>query len=331
MDISFPMTCLGILSDAKGILNLTPITISSMRNNEMLVRVHAVGVNHADLEQAKGDYLPPVGAPQALGLECSGDVVAKGDAVKSFEMGDRVMSLVTGGAYAEYAIVQQETTLPVPKNISFIEAAAIPESYHTVWYNVFNKGRLKSGETFLVHGGASGVGSSAIQITKIMGATVITTVGSDEKINACYQLGSDCVINYKKQNFDDVVNEFTKMQGVDVILDWIGAAYFEKHLKLLRKNGRLLSINSQSGDETKMSFDLLLGKCLTIMGSLLRPLSLLDKSKVTRDIAKFLLPKLETGIIKPLIYQILPLQKAQEALRIMEKSEHIGKVVLTIE
>lgn len=333
MTIAFPVTCKGVLprQHANEALSLSTVTIPKIEDNEILLRVQAIGVNYADVLQAKGAYPPPRGAPQTLGLECSGIVVAKGSAVKNFELGDRVMSLVSGGAYAEYAVVQHETTLPIPKTLSFIEAAAIPEAYHTVWYNVFYKGQLKSGEIFLVHGGTSGVGSAAIQITKAMGAIVITTVGSDNKIPACFKLGADCVINHKKQDFAAVANEFTNKRGIDIILDWVGASYLEKHLKLLRNNGRLLCINSISGDEATLSFNRLHNKCLTITGSLLRPLPLAEKSKITQDIAKLLLPKLENGEIKPLIYQTLPLHMAEEAHRIMEDSKHIGKIILTVE
>jgi NADPH:quinone reductase len=332
MKISFPLTCLGILPYKKTgeKLHLTSITIPNIKHNELLIRVHTVGVNYADIKQAKGAYPPPLGASEILGLECAGVVVAKGDSVKTFDINQRVMSLVAGGAYAEYAIVQQETTLPIPDTLSFIEAAAIPEAYHTIWYNVFIKGGLKAGEIFLVHGGASGVGSAAIQITKTMGATVIATVGSDDKLDACYKLGTDCVINYKKQNFDEIINEFTKSQGVDVILDWVGSAYFEKHMRLLRRNGHLLLINSLSGDEATIKLNLLIGKCLTVMGSLLRPLSLSEKGKITDDIKKFLLPKLEAGLIKPLISQTFPLQEAEDAHRMVEESKHIGKIILTL-
>jgi NADPH2:quinone reductase len=329
--MKYPITCQGVLPDKQnqGKIGLEKISIDKPKAHELLIKVHAVGVNRADLDQAKGAYPPPADASPVLGLELSGTVVDIGDAVTRFNVGDKVMSLVAGGAYAEFAIAPEETTLSIPENIDFVEAAAIPEAFFTVWYNVFEKGNFQAGELFLIHGGASGVGSAAIQIVKAMGGKVITTVSSNTKKSACSDLGADHVINYKTENFFTEVLRLTQDQGVDVILDWIGANYLVDHLKLLRKNGRLLCIDSQdiSGN---LDFDLLLGKCLTISGTLLRPLALTHKAEINEKIKKHLLPKVASSEIKPLIYRKIPLSQALDAHNLMSSNAHIGKIILTI-
>jgi NADPH2:quinone reductase len=331
MNLKYPLSCNGVIASKteKGLMAFQQVNIIKPKKKEMVVKVYAAGVNRADVEQAKGNYPPPAGAPETIGLELSGIVVDIGEDVTKFKTRDRVMSLVPGGAYAEYAIVQQETSMHIPIDMSFEQAAAIPESYYTIWYNVFSKGNLQAGEIFVVHGGASGVGSAAIQIAKAMGAKVIATVGTDEKIEACRKLGADYVINYKTQSFEKSIMGFTNNQGVDVILDWVGAQYLEAHLKLLRRNGRLICIDTHE-IKSALDFDLLLGNCLTIMGSLLRPVSLSQKEKFTQEIEKHLLPRLASGEIQPLVYCVLPISDALKAHQILEESKHIGKVVLSI-
>jgi putative PIG3 family NAD(P)H quinone oxidoreductase len=331
MNSKHPSSCNGVIASKteKGKMSFQQVSIFKPKKKEMLVQVYAAGVNRADVEQAKGSYPPPAGAPETIGLELSGIVVDTGEEVTKFKNNDRVMSLVPGGAYAEYAIVQEETSMQIPKGMSFEQAAAIPEAYYTIWYNVFSKGNLKTGEVFVVHGGASGVGSAAIQIAKVMGAKVIATVGSDEKIEACKKLGADYVINYKTQSFEKSILEYTNNEGVDVILDWVGAEYLDAHLKLLRRNGRLICIDTREL-KAALDFDLLLGNCLTITGSLLRPVPLSDKEKFTQAIEKYLLPKLASGEIQPLVYRVLPIEEAQQAHQILEESKHIGKVVLSM-
>lgn len=331
MSIQYPLSCVGVVPNRveKGKMIFKQVDIPKPENNEMLVQVYSAGVNRADIEQTKGNYPPPSGAPEIIGLELAGRVIDTGEGVTKFQKGDRIMSLVAGGAYAEYAIVQQETSLQIPETMSFDEAAAIPEAYYTIWYNVFNIGKLQPNEMFLVHGGASGVGSAAIQIAKAMGAKVITTVGASNKIEACKNLGADCVINYKEQPLEKCISEFTNNQGVDVILDWVGAKYLDAHIKLLKKNGRLLCIDSHEM-KAVLDFDLLLGNCLSISGSLLRPVPLLEKAKLTNEIEKNLMPLLVSQQIKPLIFNVIPLEDVQKAHQILEESTHIGKVVLSI-
>lgn len=309
-------------------LALKTVSLPPLAATQMLIKVYAAGVNRADYLQALGKYPLPPDASPVFGLECAGEVIEIGEQVTAFQKSDRVMSLVNGGAFATYAIVDEETSLPIPKNLSYVEAASIPESYHTVWYNVFMKGQLKKGEVFLVHGGVSGLGSAAIQIAKNIGATVITTVGTDEKVAVCKELLADCVINYKYEAFEKIILQFTDNQGVDVILDWIGASYFSKHIDLLKSHGRLLTIANMSGGEASLNFRELLNKSLTINGSLLRPLSIEKKAIITSAVKENLLIYLETGKIKPLIDNVFPLSSVNEALDRLKASQHHGKIIL---
>lgn len=311
---------------------LTPVKVPVPQPgpNEILVRVAGAGVNRPDVAQRQGLYPPPPGASPLPGLEIAGTVVVLGPGVKRFALGARVMGLVAGGGYAEYVVVNEDNALPVPNGLNIVEAAAIPETFFTVWSNVFQRGGLKSGETLLVHGGASGIGTTAIKIAHALGSKVIVTVGSDEKCAVCRELGADLAINYKTQDFVTEVNKFTKEKGVDVILDMVGGDYTERNLKIAAVEGRIVQIAFLQGHKVTVNLNLIMTKRLVLTGSTLRARDVAFKAKIAEELQEKVFPLIESGQIRPVIDDILPLNEAVKAHERMEKSDHIGKIVLKV-
>jgi len=297
---------------------------------EILVKVHAAGVNRPDVAQRSGSYPPPPGASDLPGLEISGEVVALGSDVKKHRLGDKVMSLVAGGGYAQYCIAQDAQAMTVPPALSMLEAGAIPETLMTVWHNVFERGALKEGETLLVHGGSSGIGTMAIQLAKAFGSKVIVTVGSKEKADACVKLGADRAINYKAEDFVAEVKAATADAGANVILDMVGGDYIERNYDAAAIEGRIVQIAFLGGPKATANFAKLMVKRLHHTGSTLRPRSTADKAAMVAAIEAKVMPLLREGRIKPLMDSSFPLEKAADAHRRMETSEHIGKIVLAV-
>lgn len=297
---------------------------------EVLVRVAAAGVNRPDVFQRKGLYPPPPGASDILGLEVSGEVVALGSGVSSLAEGDKICGLLAGGGYAEYAVIPELQCLPVPGQLSMIEAAALPETYFTVWSNVFDRGALKSGESILIHGGSSGIGTTAIQLAAAMGATVYATAGTDEKCRACEALGATLAVNYKEQDFVEVFREATAGRGVDLILDMVAGSYLERNVSLAAVDGRIVIIAFLGGTRADMDWRPVMVKRLTITGSTLRPRSVEEKGAIAAALKQHAWPLLESGRIRPVISKVFPLEKASRAHALMESSEHIGKIILEV-
>jgi putative PIG3 family NAD(P)H quinone oxidoreductase len=304
--------------------------VPSIGAEEVLIKVAAAGVNRPDVLQRTGNYTPPPGASDLPGLEVAGTIVAVGRSVKDWKSGDQVMALVAGGGYAEYCAAPAPQCLPAPKGFSMIEAGAVPETFFTVWTNVFDRGRLKSGETFLVHGGSSGIGTTAIQLAHLFGAKVITTVGGADKAEACRKLGADLVINYREQDFGEAVMKFTEKKGADLILDMVGGDYINRNLACLGADGRLVQIAFLQGSKAEINLASVMMKRQTITGSTLRPRTIAQKGEIAAALKQHVLPLFETGKAKPVIYKTLPLAEAAKAHRLMESSAHIGKIVLTV-
>jgi NADPH2:quinone reductase len=298
--------------------------------DEILVKVAAAGVNRPDVAQRSGSYPPPPGASDLPGLEISGEVVAVGSNAKKHKIGDKVMSLVAGGGYAQYCITQDAQAITVPSTLSIIEAGAVAETLMTVWHNVFERGGLKAGETLLIHGGSSGIGTMAIQLAKAFGAKVIVTVGSKEKADACVKLGADHAINYKTQDFVAEVKAATGGKGVEVILDMVGGDYVDRNYDAAAVDGRIVQIALLGGGKATINVGKLMVKRLNHTGSTLRPRSNADKAAMVAAIEAKVMPLLREGRIKPLMDSSFPLEKAADAHRRMETSEHIGKIVLVV-
>lgn len=298
--------------------------------DDVLIKVVAAGVNRPDIIQRLGLYPPPKGHSQLPGLEVSGTIAAKGTNVTNFEIGDEVMALVNGGGYAEYCLANTGSVLKKPTKLSWTEAAALPETFFTVWHNVFERCALRAGETFLVHGGTSGIGYTAIQLAKARGARAFTTAGSDEKCEACKSLGAEIAVNYKNEDFVEVLKTVTDGKGVDVILDIVGGDYIEKNLRLLGVDGRLVNIAFQKGSKATVDFMRMMLKRQTITGSTLRSRPDTFKAQVAASVERELLPLVDESKVKILIDSEYPLSQAAEAHKRMESSQHIGKIVLTI-
>jgi NADPH:quinone reductase len=311
---------------------LTPETqpVPTPAAGEVLVKVAAAGVNRPDVMQRMGLYPPPPGATDIPGLEIAGEVVACGSEVTRWKNGDHVMALVIGGGYAEYCLAHESHALPVPRNLSPIEAAAIPETFFTVWHNVFERGRLAAGETLLVHGGSSGIGTTAIQIAKAFGARVITTAGSPEKCAACVALGADVAVNYKTEDFVAATKQATGKRGADVILDMIGGDYINRNYEAAAVDGRIVQIAFQSSSRANVDFVRLMLKRLTHTGSTLRARAIADKGAIAAAVEAKVLPLIAAGTVKPVIDSTFSLTEAGSAHARMERSEHIGKIVLTL-
>jgi len=297
---------------------------------QILIEVVAAGVNRPDCIQRAGFYPPPKGASDIPGLEVSGRVAALGGTNSRYSVGDKVLALVTGGGYSEYTIAEEGCVLPVPTGLSMIEAAALPETFFTVWHNVFQRGGLVKGESFLVHGGSSGIGTTAIQLAKRFGANVITTAGSFDKCEACKKLGADVAINYREQDFVSVVKENTENSGVDLILDMVGGDYVERNYQAAAVDGRIVQIALLQGATNTVNHMQLMLKRLTHTGSTLRARSVEFKSIIAKELEHQVWPLIEQGKIKPVIDIVLPLEQAAAAHERMESSEHIGKIMLEV-
>ena len=310
------------------VLRLLELPIPTPGQGQVLVKVFAAGVNRPDILQRKGGYAPPAGAPLTLGLEIAGEVVALGEGCKRFKVGDQVCALVPGGGYAEYAVVAEDNGLPVPKGLTLIEAAALPETYFTVWTNVFQRGALKAGEIFLVHGGSSGIGTTAIQLAKQFGARVIATAGSAEKCAYCEKLGADLAINYKTTDF---VGELERRNmAPDLILDMVGGSYVARNIAAAAMNGRIVQIAFQESSTITANFAPLMMKRLTYTGSTLRPRSVAEKAVIARELEEKVWPLLAAGKCKPRIFKTFPLAEAAAAHTLMETNAHMGKIVLVV-
>ena len=301
------------------------------QHGEVLIKVAAAGVNRPDVMQRTGNYPPPPGASDIPGLEVSGEVVQVGHGVNSISLGDKVCALVAGGGYAEYCVAPASLSLPVPKNHSMAEAAGLPETFFTVWTNIFQRGGLQGGERILIHGGSSGIGTTAIQLAKAFGARVFVTAGSQEKCTACETLGAERAINYREENFAEIISEETKDQGVDVILDMVGGDYVKPNIASLAVEGRLVQIATLHGPKVP-DFNILpiMMKRLTVTGSTLRPRTVAQKAVIADELRAQVWPLLETGAVKVVMDHTFDLVDAAAAHSRMEGSEHIGKIVLTV-
>jgi NADPH2:quinone reductase len=298
--------------------------------HEVLVKVAAAGVNRPDVMQRKGLYPPPPGATDIPGLEIAGEVVALGPKVERWKPGDKVMALVIGGGYAQFCPVHESHALPIPDTLSLIEAAAVPETVFTVWHNVFERGALKAGETLLVHGGSSGIGTAAIQIAKAKGARVVVTAGTADKCHACLRLGADVAVNYKDEDFVAASKAATKGWGADVILDMVGGDYIERNYEAAAVEGRVVQIAFQGSPKATVDFRRIMLKRLTHTGSTLRARAIEDKGAIARAVEQHVLPLITAGRVKPVIDSSFALEQAALAHARMESSAHIGKIVLTL-
>ena len=297
---------------------------------EVLIEVVAAGVNRPDVLQRSGRYPPPADASPHLGLEVAGRIVALGQGVTEWKVGEAVCALTNGGGYAEYAVAPAGQVLPVPSGLTMLQAAALPETYFTVWANVVERGRLAKGETILVHGGSSGIGITAIQLAKAHGARVLCTVGSAEKAAACVEIGADAAIDYRRQDFVAETMRLTGNRGVDVVLDMVGGPYIEKNLRILALEGRLVQIAFLQPSRVEVDWLPLMVKRLTFTGSTLRPRPPAEKARLAQQLRTHLWPLLERGEALPRIYRTFPLEQAAEAHALMESSEHIGKIMLAV-
>ncbi|TCT37842.1 NAD(P)H-quinone oxidoreductase [Martelella mediterranea] len=299
---------------------------------EVLVKVHAAGVNRPDVAQRQGNYPPPPGASPVMGLEIAGVIAEKGADVSDFEVGDAVCGLANGGGYAEYCLLPAAQTLRQPEGMDAVGAAALPETFFTVWANLFQMAGLTEGETVLVHGGTSGIGTTAIQLARAFGAEVFATAGSAEKCAACERLGAMAAINYREQDFVEIVKEKTGGRGVDVILDMVGASYFQRNLSALARDGCLSIIAFLGGAKAEnVNLTPIMVKRLTVTGSTMRPRTEEEKRRIRDELAQQVWPRLEKGEIKPVVHKVLPFEEVVEAHKIMEEGHHIGKIILTFE
>jgi putative PIG3 family NAD(P)H quinone oxidoreductase len=299
-------------------------------DGEVLVRVAAAGVNRPDVMQRQGRYPPPPGASDLPGLEIAGEIAALGPKVSGLSIGDKVTALLSGGGYASYAVAAAPLCLPLPEGISMVEAAAIPETFFTVWTNLFDRGRCKAGDTVLIHGGTSGIGTTAIQLAAAWGARVFATAGSDDKARACERLGAVRGINYRTQDFVEVMRAETGGNGVDVTLDMVAGSYVARNLEIAALEGRIVMISLIGGARAEVNLGTILTKRLTLTGSTLRSRTVAQKAEVADAVKKNIWPLLAAGRVRPIIHATFPLAEAGEAHRLMESSNHIGKIVLTV-
>lgn len=312
------------------ILRINDGPVPQPNAGEVLIEVRYAGINRPDVLQRSGAYPPPPGASPLLGLEVSGTIIAKAPDVTRWNIGDTVCALTPGGGYAEYCTAPALNCLPVPAGLDMLEAAALPENYFTVWTNVFERGALRAGETFMVHGGSSGIGLTAIQLAKEFGATVITTVGNATKAEFCSKIGADLVINYKDSDFVEEVKRFTGKRGVDVILDMVGGEYINKNIRSLAPSGRLVQIAFLQGSNAQIDAMPIMLKRLTFTGSTLRPRTVEEKAAIARALQEKVWPALAAGRCKPVIHEVFRLEDAGAAHKLMESSTHIGKIMLDV-
>ena len=333
MTASVPETMTAIAIEGKGgpeTLKTQTLPVPVPQAGQILIKVAAAGVNRPDVLQRKGMYPAPKGHSGLLGLEVAGTVAASGPGAQRFEIGDAVMALVNGGGYAQYCLADETASMPVPAGLSMTEAAALPETFFTVWHNVFERGALKPGEWFLVHGGTSGIGVTAIQLAKAFGAKVITTAGSVEKCQAARALGADIAINYRTEDFAAAVKDATGGRGADVILDMVGGDYIDKNIRALADDGRLVNIGYQAGSTVTLDMMRVMLKRLTITGSTLRVRTAEVKGAIARTVEIQVLPLITSGKVRVVIDSTYPLVEAAKAHSRMESSQHIGKIVLTV-
>jgi NADPH:quinone reductase len=298
--------------------------------DEVLIRVEAAGVNRPDVMQRQGRYPPPPGASDLPGMEIAGEVVALGPKVSGVSLGDKVTSLLPGGGYAAYAVAAAPLLMPIPKGSSMVEAAAIPETFMTVWTNLFERGRCKAGDIVLIHGGTSGIGTTAIQLAKVWGARVFATAGSEAKARACEALGAVRGIDYKTEDFVEVIRAETKGYGVDITLDMVAGSYVQRNLDIAAIEGRVVTISLLGGSRAEINVGMILVKRLTLTGSTLRSRTVAQKAAVAAAVRQNVWPLIESGKVRPVIFKTFPLAEASEAHRLMETSNHIGKIVLTV-
>lgn len=320
------------ISEPGGPEVLKPVEVDTPapKPGEVLIKVAAAGVNRPDCMQRAGAYPPPPDASPLPGLEVAGEVAALGEGVTALKIGDTVAALTPGGGYAEYCTAPAGHCLPIPAGYDMVQAAALPENFFTVWYNVFMRAKLTAGERFLVHGGSSGIGLTAIQLAKRFGASVYTTAGSEEKLAACREAGADRAINYKSEEWAEVVKTDTQGEGVDVILDMVGGGYIQQGIDLLRRDGRYCFIAFLGGPKAEVNFGPVLRNRLTVMGSTLRPQTVQEKEAIAAELKAHVYPLIEAGKVRPTIHKTFPLAEAAEAHALMESSTHIGKIMLTV-
>jgi NADPH2:quinone reductase len=329
MTLPVRMTAIGIREPgAPDVLVPQERDVPVLKAGEVLVKVAAAGVNRPDVMQRKGLYPPPPGAPDIPGLEIAGEVVALGEGAKRWAIGDNICALVPGGGYADYCAVHESNALPVIAPLSMVEAGAIPETFFTVWHNVFERGALKGGETLLVHGGSSGIGTTAIMLAKQSGAKVIVTVGSEEKAEACRKLGADVAVNYRTEDFVKATKDATGGKGADVILDMVGGDYIARNYEAAAVEGRIVQIAFQGSSKATVDFIRVMLKRLHHTGSTLRARAVADKAGIASAIEKTVWPMIAAGQVKPVIYKTFPMREAAAAHALMESSAHIGKIVL---
>lgn len=313
------------------VMRVADMSTPTPRDNEVLIRVRAAGVNRPDVAQRQGAYPPPPDANPGLGLEVAGEIVAIGGAVAGWEVGERVCALVNGGGYAEYAVAPAGQCLPWPTGYDAVRAAALPETFFTVWANLFGHGRLMAGETALVHGGTSGIGTTAIQLARALGSRVIATAGGPEKVAACLRFGADHAIDYRARDFSEAVAEFTGGRGVDVVLDMVGASYFSRNLACLARDGRLVLIAFLGGNVVeRANLAAIMVKRLVVTGSTMRPRTAGEKAAIAAELRGHVWPLLDAGRVAPVISDVFDLADVVAAHRRMESSGHIGKIVLTV-
>ncbi|KAI93553.1 NAD(P)H-quinone oxidoreductase [Rhodomicrobium udaipurense JA643] len=312
------------------VLSLEDMPAPEPKADEVLIEVAAAGVNRPDVLQRQGLYPPPPGASNIPGLEVSGKIAAVGASVTRWKVGDTVAALTSGGGYAEYAVAQEGSCLRVPKGLSMAEAACLPETFMTVWHNVFERGALKAGECFLVHGGSSGIGSTAIQLATHFGARVFATAGSDEKCAYCESLGAEAAINYRTNNFAEEIKTLTCGKGVNVILDMVGGSYIQNDIRCAAEDGRIVQIAFLKGAKVEVNLMPIMLKRLTLTGSTLRPRSAAFKAQLARTLEEKVWPLIESGAVRVVIDKTFPLAEAAEAHRHMETNAHMGKIVLTV-
>lgn len=312
------------------VMKLVQGAVPTVRPGEVLIEVEVAGVNRPDVAQREGSYPPPPGASAIMGLEVAGRIAAVAPDVTQWKAGDVVCALTPGGGYAQYCAVPAPHCLPIPRGLSIIEAAALPENYFTVWTNVFDRGHLKRGESFLVHGGTSGIGVTAIQLAKAFGATVFATAGSDDKTAACKKFGADFALNYKTQDWAKELFTLTEKRGVDVILDMVAGEYTNKNLRSLAPNGRLVQIAFLQGNKVEIDLTAIMIKRLVFTGSTLRPRTIPEKGAIAQSLLANVWPLLEKNVAKPSIYKVFPLAEVAAAHQLMESSRHIGKIMLKV-
>jgi putative PIG3 family NAD(P)H quinone oxidoreductase len=331
--MSIPTTMRYIAAREAGppdVLTIAETSVPQPRSDEVLIKVAYAGVNRPDCLQRAGSYPPPADASPIIGLEVAGKILALGERVSEWRVGDDVCALTPGGGYAEYCVTPAAFCLPLPRGLSALEAASLPENYFTIWNNLFDRVHLVAGETLLVHGGSGGIGVTAVQLAKAFGATVIATVGSAEKASFCREMGADHVINYREQDFVAEVAAITAKRGVDVVLDIVGGDYFEKNLRCLALEGRLAIIAFLQGSRVTLDFRHVMLRRLTITGSTLRASTTQRKAEIARSLREKIWPLLESKRLKPVVYRVFPLAEASAAHALMESGAHLGKIMLEV-